>query len=121
MTQIAIQDQTFSQLAHVAEAQNVSADDLAEQIIREHLRATARQRMAQEMDAYRVKHGQLMANYAGQYIAMYEGQVVDQDSDLPNLVVRMDERYPDETVLITQVTSAADETLTFRSPHITPV
>jgi hypothetical protein len=53
--------------------------------------------------AYRAMHAELYARYPGQYVAVYQGQLVDHDPDGEALFERIDQRFPDEIVLMTQV------------------
>ena len=103
MTNLAISDETFARLSRAANTQNISTEALAEQALRRFLHETERQKMQRETDAFRAQHADLFAKYAGQYVAMHEGQVVDHDADQLTLVMRIDEQYPDTPVLITQV------------------
>jgi hypothetical protein len=74
--------------------------------------------MEQEMIAFRAMREALLANYEGQYVAVYQGQVVDHDPDELALVARIDEKYPDAVVLIKRVTPEPDRVLHFRSPRL---
>jgi hypothetical protein len=119
MTQIAIQDDTFFQLKQIAQAKQLSADQLAEQIIREHLHAEAQRLMQQELEKFRVKHPILLQRYRNEFIAMYQGDVVDHDTDQLALVLRIDDKYPDKIVLITRVQPKVEETYRVLSPRVT--
>ncbi|MEM7131872.1 MAG: type II toxin-antitoxin system RelB/DinJ family antitoxin [Chloroflexota bacterium] len=71
-----------------------------------------------EREAYEVMHTELRELYPDQYVAVYQGEVVDHDSDKVALIIRRREKYPNKTVLITQVEESPErKTLNFRSPR----
>jgi len=71
-----------------------------------------------EQQAYEAQHSQLLEEYAGQYIAMYQGEVVDHDEDSGGLWQRVRKRYGKEPVLITPVLQEARQTIVVRSPRL---
>lgn len=76
-----------------------------------------RAHMEQEQIAFYRMHSQLLMRYPGEYVAVFQGQVVDHDADRVALVTRIDEIYPDEVVLIKRVTDEPDRVLHMRSPR----
>ncbi len=74
--------------------------------------------MAQEELAYRAMHAELMARYAGEYVAIYQEQLVDRDRDELALLRRLDAQYPNEVVLMKQVRPLPEPELCFRSPRL---
>lgn len=118
VTRIRIQEQTYTQLARAAQAQQLSAEALAEKIIREHLRAIEQQEMAREIEAYAAQHAQILEKYRGEYIAMYQGEIVDHDKGITELFERIDQRFPDETVLLKEVKEQIDEVINIPSFRI---
>ena len=118
MTNLAISDQTFAQLRQAAETQRVATEDLAEQAIREFLRADRRHMMQRELEAFRHMHVELLNQYSGQYVAICAGQVVDHDADQLGLCLRIDQKFPERPVLIKQVLPQLEESYTIRSPRL---
>ena len=49
---------------------------------------------------------ELASKYAGEYVVMHEGQVVDHDSDVMRLEQRVAERFAETPLLIAPVTDA---------------
>jgi len=76
-----------------------------------------REQMLWEQEAYARQREEIIAKYEGQYIAMHGGVVVDHDLDETELVMRIQEKYPDEIVHLRLVTRAPDRELRFRSPR----
>lgn len=66
---------------------------------------------------YRKQHTELFEQFAGQYVAIHNGQLVDSDPDEMALYFRIDERFPDEVVLLKQVRELPEPDLYFRSPR----
>ncbi len=52
--------------------------------------------------AFETMHPRLLAQYEGQYVALYDGQLVDHDSDENALLDRIFARYGDDAPWIVQ-------------------
>lgn len=74
--------------------------------------------MAREEAAYQTMHAELMARYAGEYVAIYQGQLIDHDPSELALLRRLDAQYPHEVVLMKQVRPLPEPELRFRSPRL---
>lgn len=59
--------------------------------------------MRQEKAAYLAIPPELMAHYAGQYVAIYGGQLIDHDQDEIALLRRLEARYRHDVVLMKKV------------------
>lgn len=70
-----------------------------------------------EMVAFEQLHPQLYPQYAHQFVAIYQGNLIDFDKDVTQLYARIEQKYPTETVLITPVNEEIVETISFRSPR----
>jgi hypothetical protein len=68
-----------------------------------------------EKQAYLRMHKQLWERYADQYFAITGGQVVDHDTDKVALYTRIEQRYPNQFVLMRRVEAAPERTYTFHS------
>ena len=77
-----------------------------------------REAMLQEQAAYQAMLPQLLAVYENQYVAVYQGDVVDHDVDKIVLSIRLDESHPDVVVLVRQVTADPDHVLQMPSPRL---
>lgn len=69
------------------------------------------------MEAYIAMHPRLMGSHAGQYVAIYQGRLIDHDDELSQLLARIEKQYPDEFVWLTRVEPEAIPALTYRSPR----
>jgi hypothetical protein len=56
-----------------------------------------------EAEAFRQLHPTLWQNYPDEYVAIFQKQLVDHDSDLSALFKRIEERYPNNFVLVRPV------------------
>jgi hypothetical protein len=74
--------------------------------------------MAQEEAAYHTIHAELMAHHAGEYVAIYQGELIDHDQNEMALLHRLEAGYPDEVVLMKQVRPLPEPELRFRSPRL---
>jgi len=63
----------------------------------------------------------LLSEYAGEYVAMHQGQVVDHDSDVVRLERRVAEQYGETAVLIAPVTHAHRRDLSTVSFRLDPL
>lgn len=74
--------------------------------------------MKKETAAYKTLHTDLVQNYLGQYVAIYEGNLVDHDADPLMLHQRVQEKYPGKVVLSRKVQREAEPVLHMRSPRL---
>lgn len=71
-----------------------------------------------EMDSYIRLHPQLKKTHLGKHVAVYGGELIDEDDDFGALFERIDAQYPDEYVWMTQVKEEPIETLHVRSVRL---
>ncbi len=117
MVELAVSAETIAQLERVADTKGTSTEKLAERAIRQFLRDETRRMIQRESQAFRTMHAELLTRYPGQYVAVYQGRVVDHDTDQLALFLRVDEGYPQAPLLIKQVLPEPEEIYTFRSPR----
>lgn len=70
-----------------------------------------------EMAAYIKMHPLLKRRFLGAYVAIFQGELIDQDLDHAALYARVDQRYPDDYVWISKVEDEPIKTLRFPSPR----
>lgn len=120
-----ISDTVYRQAQLLAEATNRPLQDvLAESIVLPDQQMTASRleadpAIAQETAAFLEMHSQLLETFAGQYVAIYQGELVDNAPDFATLFTRVARRYLGEFVLIRQVTTEPEPIYRFRSPRFT--
>jgi len=76
--------------------------------------------MDKEIEAYKNMHPQLWREYPHQFVAIYQGKLIDHDIDFATLADRIDQKYPypEHIVLMREVQSDPDPVLYFRSPRL---
>ncbi|MCX6048427.1 MAG: DUF5678 domain-containing protein [Chloroflexi bacterium] len=74
-------------------------------------------KMQREVDAFEAMHATLWEKYPNQYVAVYQGQVIDHDADEMRLIGRIRAIYPDEIIMVDQVLPQLQRELVFRSPR----
>jgi uncharacterized iron-regulated protein len=74
--------------------------------------------MTQEEAAYQAMHAELVCSHLGDYVAIYQGQLVDHDADELHLLRRLDTAYPNKVVLMKQVRTTPQIELHHRSPRL---
>lgn len=78
-----------------------------------------REIMEREAAAFRRLHPELLRDFAGRYVAITGGKVVDHDADPVALLTRIRRDYPGKTVLRRKVEPVVEKVLLIRSPRIT--
>ncbi|MCB9430688.1 MAG: hypothetical protein H6668_01780 [Ardenticatenaceae bacterium] len=68
----------------------------------------ARDKMLQEVEAYKKLHPVLVKTHLGQFVAIFQGQLVDSDPDKQTLFFRIKENFPNQIVLQRQVLLEVD-------------
>ena len=70
-----------------------------------------------EEAAYEMQHKELFEHFAGQYVAIHKGKLVDHDTDEMPLYRRINSRYPHDVVLLKRVQELPEPDLYYRSPR----
>lgn len=109
-------------LAQVATIQGATTEELLNQAVSEYLDKLAYQKIEAESAAFEKLHPELVTKFLGEYVAIHEGTVVDHDSDVRTLHLRMRKQFGRIPVLLRQITHHAEQQdLVFRSPKWKPV
>ena len=114
MSTVTVAPDLYKRIEKAAQEYQISADTLISEATRRYLWKLKRQKISEESQAYREQHKQLRAQYLGRYIAMRNGQVVDDDDDFQALRQRVRRKFGDTAVMITLVQENPETTLTRR-------
>ena len=120
---ISIPQSLYQRVRELARNRNLPVDAVLEtavSLVEAEPQDDATANMAREEAAYRAQHESLLANYAGQYVAIFQGQLIDHDSNETALLRRLDTNYPHDIVLMKRVESRPQPVLRFRSPRLLP-
>ncbi len=123
MTTLILQRQELvERLEQVAAAQDVTTEALLNIAVSEFLDKMAHQKIQAESAAFVELHNQLLTKFLGDYVAIHNGEVVDHDSDVRTLHLRIRKRFGQAPVLLRQVTPEVEQRdLIFRSPKLEPM
>lgn len=120
---LSIPESMYDQIAQLAQVRRRPIADIVTETILQSLPNIYvhpdRAAMQRESAAFHALITELQASYAGQFVAIHQGKVIDHDIDPVALVKRINRDYSDQVVLIKQVTRQPAETLRFRSPRLT--
>lgn len=118
MTTVTLQPDLMERVEQIAADQSISSDELLEVAVRAYIRQVERDRIKVEADAFHKMHAMLAEQHLGQYVAIFQGQLVDYDSDFQSLHTRIRQRYAREPVLLRRVETRPERELVFRSPRL---
>jgi hypothetical protein len=76
--------------------------------------------VVREREAFISLHPTLLLQYPNEYVAIYQGQLVDHDPDGLALSLRVHQRFQDEFVWIAPLKAQALEEWVMRSPRFEP-
>jgi hypothetical protein len=97
----------YEQARRVAQNQQRDVDDLIAEVLAHGLRAVdvapAFSEQDREIKAFQQMHSDLLMRFADEYVAIFEAELVDHDADLATLLERVEQKYPDNFVLIRPV------------------
>ena len=74
-----------------------------------------------EMWAYIAMYPRLRKHHFGHYVAIFQGKLVDFDDDPTALMERIEEKYPEQYVWVSQVGEEPIQTIVVRSPRLEQV
>ncbi|MBL7062695.1 MAG: hypothetical protein ISS49_00620 [Anaerolineae bacterium] len=115
---LSIAKKTVTGIRQVADDLKTTIEELVDTAIRRYLRQEAEKKIRREERHFCTQHAQLLDQYAGQFIAMHKGRVVDSDADELVLYLRIRQRFQKVGVLIKQVTPDLEEIWVMRSPRL---
>ena len=107
-----------SKLEQLAREHSTTPEALLRLAVGRYVDDMGKQKLQQEIQAFHAQHKELLKNYAGQTVAIHQGQVIDHDHDAHSLYLRIREQYGNIPILIRQVTEQVENELTFRSPRL---
>jgi len=95
-----------AQVERLADRITQPAEQVLEMAVRSYFDLAEREAIHQETEAFSAMVGDLKTQYAGRYVAVYRGSVIDHDSDVSKLEARVRERLGSLPVLIAPVEPA---------------
>ncbi len=122
MAYLPITKELFKRVERIASLRNQDIDSMLDELLSrvEEIEDSDEARMAQEEEYFLTMLPSLQAKYLNQFIALFEGKLVDNDSDELELLGRIESSYPGKVVLIKRVTETIEPPLMVRSPRLVP-
>ena len=118
MLTVNLGEELAEQVTQIAAAGERSPDDVVEEAVRRYLGDEHERKIRAESDAYQEQIETLAEQYAGHYIAMHDGKVIDHDPDLRTLHLRVFQRLGHTPVLLKKVGQPTRRELRIRSPRV---
>jgi hypothetical protein len=114
MATISLRPDLLEALDQTARQEDVDVEELVNIAVSQYLTQIRRQRIEAESHAFEAMKTDLLAKYPGEYVAVHSGKVIDHDSDLRTLHLRVYEKYGRTPVLLKQVLAGPERELVSR-------
>jgi hypothetical protein len=119
MTDLHLDAHLMEQLEQLAAGQAMDVNQFLAEAVRSYLRQVEQEAMQANVTAFLARRPELLKTYPNEYIAFYQGELVDHDIDFLTLHRRVRRQFGRQPVLLRQVNSVSERILTFRSPRFT--
>lgn len=117
MLTINVKPHIGDQVSRLAQETHTDTEELIDRAIRAYLAQARHDKIRAETQAFDALRKNLVEQYLDEYVAIHQGQVIDHDSDLRTLHLRVYARLGNTPVLLKLVSREQDPELVFRSPH----
>lgn len=115
-------DHIYRRVESIARQSQRAVDEVVADVVARSVRAfpvaPGRETMLREIEAFRAMHATLRRDHLSEYVAIYEGRLVDHDPNPVALLGRIRRDYPGRIVLRRKVEDSPDVTLRVRSPRL---
>ncbi len=118
MTTVTLNPELVQQIENWSSQEGGDAQSFVEKAVRTYLGQMRQEKIRTETEAFNEQYDMLKANYAGQYVAVHQGKVIDHDTDIRSLHLRVYEQLGRTPVLLKQVMDEPERELHFRSPRL---
>ncbi|MBI4674605.1 MAG: hypothetical protein HY741_23420 [Chloroflexi bacterium] len=116
MQTIVVEPKVYEDLQREAKSQARDVNELVNEAMEHYLEERRHERIQDEIRAYISLHPTLKEKYLGEWVAIYEQQLVDHDPETINLYRRVRAKYGNAPVLIRQVEPEPDPIIWVRTP-----
>ncbi|MEM7125160.1 MAG: hypothetical protein AAF702_02460 [Chloroflexota bacterium] len=93
---------------------------LAEEWLRQQYQALRREQLAAQTEKFWANYRDIYAQYPNEFVAFYDDQILDHDTDITPLAVRIREKYDDLPIVITQAVREPIKEYKVGSPRLQP-
>jgi hypothetical protein len=116
MEAIILKDDLRESLEQDAELAETSVNELVNEAVEQYLKERQRAKLEEEVAAFSTMFPQLRESFLGQWVAIHEQELVDNDWDGSALYQRVRDKYGRTPVLIRQVTEQLINEIWVRTP-----
>lgn len=116
MQTIVVEPKVLEGLEREASSQARDVNELVNETLENYLKQRRHERIQDEIRAYIALHSELKEKYLGEWVAIYEHQLVDHDPETIELYRRVRVKYGNAPVLIRQVEPEPDAVIRVRTP-----
>jgi hypothetical protein len=116
--QVTLDAKLTEELQKTIAQQGESIEHVFADAARKYLRDVREKKLQAEFERYQTMHAKLKEKYLGQHVAIYQGRLIDHDTDPIALVRRVDQRFGQAPVLITQVGEKPIREFLVRRPRL---
>jgi hypothetical protein len=117
MAAVTIPSSLLAEANEAAQQEGITVDQLVAEALRQRLKQRRHDQFEAEARAFEAMHARLLKEYHGQFVAIYNGQVIDHDPDKGALYKRVRRRLGRTPVYFQQVTEDILPTFHLRSPR----
>jgi predicted transcriptional regulator len=114
---VTLKPDVAEQVRQLAEGAQTKAEIIVDEALRTYLAQARREKLEGEARAFEQQRADLLHRYAGEYVAIDKGQVIDHDVDVRALHLRVFAKLAHTPVLLKLVTDQPDHELVMRSPR----
>jgi hypothetical protein len=114
VTTVVVRADLVDALEKSPELQQKTVDDLVNEAVARYIQDLQSNKLNQEIRAYERLHAELKDKCLGRWVAIHQGQLVDQDAERVELYRRVRARYGKTAVLIRQVREQPTEEIRWR-------
>ena len=118
MQSVTLSPELTSVLAAEAERSGKTISALAEEWLRQQHQVVREKQLAEQSKQFMQQRAELYRRYPDEFVAFYNGDVLDHDTDMRALALRVKAKHSDLPVVIAQVTPEPVTSYKMRSPRL---
>lgn len=111
----------IERIQHIADETDRDATQVVEEAIEAYLHQLEQAKIHEETEAFWAMQPELLSKYAGEFVAVHQGEVADHDLDVVQLEQRVAERFGETAVLIAPVADTTRRDLSSVSFRLEPL
>lgn len=116
--QLTLNSDLVESVRKVANEQGQSVETVLDDLMRQYLRQVRKNKIDREHEFFERMHTELKKDYLGQHVAIHQGQIIDHDRDLDNLIKRVQGKFGRMPILFALVGNEPVPTFNIRRPQL---